>query len=127
MNINLYIDELGYRIVADNKYGEKAEMVSQPGDGIYEYVQRTGRLNMSYIVYWLTNPPKDMRPLTPERQAFLEFLNQADDHRRERRVTRPKGWRNHAGLSTGEVAHHYKKPGDVVVHGDCARAEFKIL
>jgi hypothetical protein len=126
MNLNLYISELGYRLVAENIFGEKAEMDVVPGDGIYEYVRMTGRLNVSYVVYWLTNPPKGFR-MDKNRKEFLEFLNRANDHRRVRRVTRPEGWREYAGLSKGEVPHHYKKPGDVVVHGDCARADLVIL
>lgn len=126
MNLNLYISELGYRLVAENVFGEKAEMNVAPGDGIYEYVQKTGRLNASYVVYWLTNPPAKTK-LKKEQIVFLDFLNRANDNRRERRVTRPKGWRETAGISKGEVPHHYKKPGDVVVHGDVARADLVIL
>jgi hypothetical protein len=126
VDINLYLHELGYRIEARNKFGETAEMMSQPGDGIYEYVQRTNRLNMSYIVYWLTNPPPAMTPLSPERQNMLDFLNRADDHRHPRRI-RKRGWERTAGLSDGEVISRPRKPGDVTVHGDVATIAMKVL
>jgi hypothetical protein len=127
VNLNLYAHDLGFLIIADNIYGEKCEMVSQPGDGIWEYVNKNGRLNTSYIVYCLTNPPKGFAPLNDERQAFLDFLNKANDRRHPRRVLRPEGWRDHAGISRGEVVSVPKKAGDVVVHGDVARAYLTII
>ena len=126
MNVDLYLHEMGYLIVARNKFDEKCEMVSSPGDHIYEYVQKTGRLNVSYIRYWLTKLLADGQ-LDDDRKAFLDFVNKANDHRRVKRKTRPEGWRELSGLSTGEVPRQPKRPGDVVVHGDVARAEFKIL
>ena len=120
MNIDLYLHELGYLIVARNIFGDTCEMVSQPGDGIYEYVLKTGRLNASYIVYWLTEAKK----LNKEQAALLSFLNTANDGRSKRRV-RAKGWEAQAGLSTGEVPHRPLRPGDVVVHGDVAQVGMK--
>lgn len=122
MNIDLYLHERGFLIVARNKFAETAEMVSEPGDGIYEYVKRTGRLNSSFIVYHLTNAKKTNK----EQQDFLAFLNKANDHRREKRVTRPEGWREKAGISKGEVISRPTRPGDVVVHGDVAVATLVI-
>jgi hypothetical protein len=123
MIVELYVHEAGYLIVASNVYGEKEQYVSTPGDGIFEYVATKGRLNVSYIVYCLTA----LKNRTREQQAFLDFLNNANDHRHVKRITRPKGWRNHAGLSTGEVPSKPTKAGDVVVYGDVARATLQIL
>jgi hypothetical protein len=124
VNLDLYAHELGYRIVARNIFGEVCEMVSAPGDGIYEYVLKTGRLNTSYIVYCLSH---FKGILSEEQQAFLDFLNRANDRRHPRRVLRPEGWRDHAGISRGEVNSVPRKPGDVVVHGDVARAWVRII
>ena len=123
MNLDLYHHDLGYRIVARNIYGEVCELISQPGDGIYEYVLKAGRLNTSYIVYCLTNF-KGFR--SKEQQVFLDFLNKANDHRHPRRKLRPEGWRDHAGISRGEVPSVPRKAGDVVVHGDVARAWVRV-
>jgi hypothetical protein len=123
MNLDLYHHERGFQIVARNKFAESCEYISAPGDGIYEYVSRNGRLNMSFVVYCLTVLPER----TDEQQAMLDFLNRANDHRRVVRKTRPKGWRNKAGISKGEVQSTPKKPGDVVVHGDVARAYTRII
>lgn len=122
MIVELYLDEAGYRITARNIYGESEEYISSPGDGIYEYVATKGRLNASYIVYCLTA----MKERTEEQRAFLEFLNRANDHRHPKRVTRPKGWKKSAGISTGEVEHRPTKAGDVVVYGDVARATLQV-
>ena len=126
MNLDLYRHERGFLIVARNKFGESAEYISTPGDGIWEYVDHYGRLNMSFIVYHLTTPPKG-RKLDKEAIAFLDFLNRANDHRHPRRVLRPDGWRDKAGISRGEVISAPKKPGDVTVHGDCARAYVRVM
>lgn len=123
MIVELYVQDGGYLVVASNIYGEKEQYLSLPGDGIYEYVASKGRLNVSYIVYCLT----DRKKRTKEQQTFLDFLNKANDHRREKRVTRPAGWRETAGLSTGEVPSKPTKAGDVVVYGDVARATLRIL
>jgi len=123
VNLNLYAHERGFLIRAENIYGESAEMVSTPGDGIWEYVDRNGRLNTSYVVYCLTENKKRNK----EQQAFLDFLNKANDHRHPRRKLRPEGWREYAGLSKGEVVSVPRKPGDVVVHGDVARAYVRII
>lgn len=121
MIVELYIHDAGYLIVASNIYDEKEQYVSSPGDGIFEYVTSKGRLNASYIVYCLTA----LKSRTKEQQTFLDFLNKANDHRREKRVTRPKGWQKTAGLSTGEVPTRPSKPGDVVIYGDLATATVK--
>ena len=122
MIVELYLHEGGYLITARNIYDETAQYVSSPGDGIYEYVAVKGRLNASYIVYCLTH----LKKRTAEQQTFLDFLNKANDHRREKRKTRPKGWKATAGLSTGEVERKPTKAGDVVVYGDVARATLLI-
>lgn len=118
MIVELYVQDGGYLVVASNIYGEKEQYLSLPGDGIYEYVASRGRLNTSYIVYCLTH----LKQRTKEQQTFLDFLSKANDHRREKRKTRPKGWKETAGLSTGEVERKPTKAGDVVVYGDVARA-----
>ena len=125
MNVDLYVHEEGYRVVARNIFGETCEMVSRPGDGIYEYVSKMGRLNISFIVYCLTQIMGFLR--SDEQQAMLDFLNTANDHRHPRRKLRPEGWKAYAGLSQGEVNSAPKKPGDVVVHGDVARAWFRVI
>ena len=118
MIVELYLHEGGYLVVASNKFGEKEQYVSTPGDGIFEYVASKGRLNVSYIVYCLTHIKKP----TEEQRTFLSFLNNANDHRRTVRKTRPEGWRNTAGISNGEVPSRPVKPGDVVIYGDVAKA-----
>jgi hypothetical protein len=125
MIVELYVDAAGYKIVASNVFDEKEEYISTPGDGIYEYVAAKGRLNASYIVYCLTA----MKKRTKAQQTFLDFLNKANDHRHPKRVTRPPGWRNTAGLGTPGEAAPFRpaKPGDVVVYGDVARATLQIL
>jgi hypothetical protein len=122
MIVELYVHEAGYLIKARNIFDEVAEYVSSPGDGIYEYVAVKGRLNVSYIVYCLSA----MKKRTKEQQAFLDFLNKANDHRHPRRVTRPDGWQHTSGVSTGEVPSRPTKAGDVVVYGDVARATLQI-
>jgi hypothetical protein len=111
VNIELYDHDDGFRVVATNAHGGSAETVIPSDDPVAEYVRRKGRLQSSYLVYWLTETGND--------DEFLAFLNNANDHFRPRRVRQP-GWDQH--LSTGEVPSKPQKPGDVVVHGNHARA-----
>lgn len=121
MIVELYVQDGGYLVVASNIYGEKEQYLSLSGDGIYEYVASRGRLNVSYIVYCLT----DRKKRTKEQQTFLDFLNKANDHPETQRKREP-GWEAQAGLSTGEVPRALTKAGDVVVYGDVARATLKV-
>lgn len=121
MIVELYVQDGGYLVVASNIYQEKEQYLSLPGDGIYEYVASRGRLNASYIVYCLTH----LKKRTKEQQTFLDFLNRANDHPETQRKREPD-WKEHAGLSTGEVPRPLTKAGDVVVYGDVARATLKV-
>lgn len=121
MIVELYVEGGGYLIVASNIYGEKEQYLSMPGDGIFEYVASRRRLNISYIVYCL----EQIKKRTKQQQAMLDFLNRANDHPETHR-TRPEGWQEHAGLSTGEVPRPLTKAGDVVVYGDVAQAILKV-
>lgn len=117
MNLQCYPHDDGYRVVAENDHGGRAETVFAADHPVSEYVTRKHRLNREYVVYWLTELGDD-----PD---FLAFLNTANDHFRERRV-RSEGWQDTAGLSTGEVPSKPQKPGDVVVHGHHATATLRI-
>lgn len=120
MKISVYPREGWYKVAAENAFGERSEYGSMPGDGVYEYLEKNHRLNRTFLEYWIVKNDRE------EDKLFREFLLRANDHRSPRRV-RLEGWEKDAGLSYGEVPSKPKGPGDVVVYGDVARAEMKVI
>ncbi len=120
MKVETHVHDDGYRISAANSWGEKAEIVLPLDHPVSQYITEKGRLNSTYIVYWLTEQP------SKKTDAFLAFLNKGDDGHRKKRVTRPKGWRDTANIrregDTPDAPRTPQKDGDVVVNGSHAKA-----
>jgi hypothetical protein len=124
MKIETHVHDDGYRINAENVWGEKAELVLPADHPVSEYITEKGRLNSSYLSYWLNEQP------STKTDAFLAFLTKGDDHHRKRRVTRPKGWRDTANIrrpgDKPDAPRTPQKDGDVVVFGHHAKATMTV-
>lgn len=112
MNVDCFPHDDGYRLVATNNRGETAECVLPPDHPVSEYVAEKGRLNQSYVIYWLTEDGSQ--------PAFLAFLERANDHFRPRRIRQP-GWDSMVSDGTDTRGTKAARPGDVHVYGSTAR------
>jgi hypothetical protein len=120
MMVSAYKRDGWYKIVAENKFGERSEYGATPGDGIYEYLEKERRLNVTFLEYWLVKNDRE------EDKIFLEFLQRANDHRTPRKLRLP-GWDTMIATGDEPPPKRHKGPGDVTVYGSTAEAKLMVL